>query len=82
MRKKCFNPVLCEDNSMFCFGEKIGTGTDTDHFQVGFTSLMLLKRIIWSGMFHIDATNKIIKYFYQIIINYQINYQKWFNFSN
>ena len=31
MSKKCFNPVLCEDNSMFCFGEKIGTGTDTDN---------------------------------------------------
>ena len=68
VKKKRYNPVTCEDDTMFCFGERLGTGTDNDHFQLGFTSVLLLMRLLWSGMFHIDATYKIIKYFYQLII--------------
>ena len=68
VQKKHYNPVKCEDNTMFCFGEKLGTGEDNDHFQLGFTSLTLLMRTLWTGMFHIDATYKIIKYFYPLMI--------------
>jgi hypothetical protein len=68
VKKKRYNPVTCEDDTMFCFGERLGTGTDNDHFQLGFTSVLLLMRLVWSGMFHIDATYKIIKYFYPLII--------------
>ena len=56
VRKKRYNPVTCEDDSMFLFGEKLGTGDNKDHLQLGFTSLILLMRILWSGLFHIDAT--------------------------
>ncbi len=49
--------------------QHLGTGTDDDHFYLGFTTLNLLKRIEQSNLFyHIDATYKIIKYLFPLII--------------
>ena len=56
---------------MFVFGKLIGTGNDYDHFQCGFTSLKLLRRVEYfnnGGVFHLDATYKIIKHCFPLII--------------
>jgi hypothetical protein len=50
------------DDDLFIFGAKYGAGEDNDHFQLGFTSIRLLERIFIGTIFHIDCTNKIIKY--------------------
>ena len=34
-------------NEFFTFGEVLGSGTDDDHFQVGFTSVSLMSRNLW-----------------------------------
>jgi hypothetical protein len=58
-----------DSNKLFVFGVHLGTGTDDDHFYLGFTTLNLLKRIEQSNLlYHIDATYKIIKYFFPLII--------------
>jgi hypothetical protein len=56
------------DSQLFTFGCLLGNGTDTDHFQMGFTSIKLLSRIKEGVMYHLDATYKIIKYFYPLIV--------------
>lgn len=61
---KTFKPYK-EDDEMFFFGVKFG---DENHIQIRFTSLALLQGILLFGMFHLDATYKIIKYFYPVII--------------
>ena len=43
----------------------MGTGDDSDHFQLGFTSLALLKNIELlnkanKGIYHLDANNAIL----------------------
>ena len=58
-------------HQMFVFGEQIGTGEDDDHFQCGLTSLNLLNRvedICSSCVFHVDATYKIIKHCFPLIV--------------
>ena len=50
------------------FGDKLGDGSDDAHFQLGFTSRTLLQKLLLLGMFHLDATYKIIRYFYPVII--------------
>ena len=60
-----------EFDQLFVFGDEIGNGTDENHFHLGFTSLKLLKRIDEfnnRGCYHIDATYKIIKYSYPMIV--------------
>ena len=57
-----------DDDEMFFFGDKLGNGLDSNHFQLGFTSTTLLQRTLLNGMFHLNATYKIIKYFYPLII--------------
>ena len=60
-----------EENQLFTFGNEIGDGTDEDHFHLGFTSLKLLKNInifVNKGCYHIDATYKIVKYSYPLIV--------------
>lgn len=57
-----------EDDEMFFFGENLNDGSDNDHFQLGFTSLPLLNLLVKNGMFHVDATYKIIKYCYPLIV--------------
>ena len=59
-------------HQIFVFGEQIGTGEDDDHFQCGFTSLNLLNRvedICSSCVFHVDATYKIIKHCFPLIVS-------------
>jgi hypothetical protein len=56
------------DDELFVFGGKFGNGADDDHFQIGFTSIVLLERIFISIIFRIDCTYKIIKYFYPVIV--------------
>lgn len=52
------------EDQMFESGKLVGTGDDHDHFQCGFKSVKLLKRVEYfnnGGVFHLDATYKIIK---------------------
>ena len=56
------------EDEFFCFGAKLGDGSDDNHFQVSLTSKTLLSRIFRGKVFHIDATYKIVKYFYPIIV--------------
>ena len=57
-----------ERNDFFTFGEVLGNGTDDDHFQVGFTSASLMSRIPIGVVFHCDATYKIVKVGYPLIV--------------
>jgi hypothetical protein len=58
-----------DPDKLFVFGEHLGSGSDDDHFYLGFTTLNLLKRIEYSNyLFHIDATYKIIKYLFPLVI--------------
>ena len=59
---------VTKDDDLFTFGEKFGDGSESEHFQLGFTSKKLLSRVESDGMFHIDATYKIVKYNYPLII--------------
>ena len=60
------------DNELFPFGIELGDGSDDFHFHLGFTSLKLLKNCEKiskdCGIFHLDATYKIIKNCYPLII--------------
>lgn len=56
------------DDDMFVFGLKLGDGSDEDPFQCGFTSKALLNNAKVRGPFHIDATYKIIKHSYPVIL--------------
>jgi hypothetical protein len=68
VRNHTYHPNY-DSNKLFVFGVHLGTGTDDDHFYLGFTTLNLLKRIEQSNrLYHIDATYKIIKYFFPLII--------------
>ena len=55
---------------MFVFGQNIGDGSDDNHFQVGFTSVKLINRMteFKQGVFHIDATYKIVKNCFPLIV--------------
>jgi hypothetical protein len=50
------------------FGAEYGNGTDENHFHLGVTSKSLLENIHKSEIFHIDATYKIIKYNFPLIV--------------
>ncbi len=59
------------NTDMFFFGADFGDGSDSDHFHLGFTSVALLKSCIenqHSKLFHLDATYKVLKYFYPLIV--------------
>ena len=60
------------DNELFPFGIDLGTGSDESHFHLGFTSLKLLKNCEKvtkdNGIFHLDATYKIIKNSFPLIV--------------
>lgn len=62
-----YKPDL-EDEQMFFFGAKFGDGSDANHFQLGFTSKSLLNRLRCCNVLHIDATYKIVKYGFPLII--------------
>ena len=53
---------------LYAFGENFGDGSDSSHFQLGLTSKKIMSKFELNGMFHIDATYKIIKYNYPLII--------------
>ena len=53
---------VSKDNELFAFGEKIGNGSDGEHFQIGLTSKTMLSRVELNGMLHLDATYQIVKY--------------------
>ena len=57
-----------EDKELFVFGSKVGNGTESDHFQVGFTSVILISRIPTGVVFHCDGTYKIVKVGYLFIV--------------
>ena len=58
-----------DPNKLFVFGVRLGKGSDDDHFYLGFTTINLLKRIEYSNkLYHIDATYKILKYLFPLII--------------
>ena len=70
LKKLKFNDDI-DVNQMFEFGKQVGSGDDDDHFQCGFTSRQLLNRIAEfdnRGVFHIDATYKIIKHNFCLIV--------------
>ena len=61
------------DHDLFTFGEKLGNGTEENHFQLGFTSKALLGNLDRcsnnkNGMFHFDWTYKILKYSYPLMV--------------
>jgi hypothetical protein len=56
------------DDQLFVFGDNSGDGSDTNHFQMGFTSKALLSHIKTAQVYHIDCTYKVIKYFYPLLV--------------
>ena len=72
---------VTNDNELFVFGDEMGTGADESHFHLGFTSIKLLKSIDEfknKGCYHIDATYKIVKYSYPLIVLGFTDLQKQF----
>ena len=59
---------VTKDDDLFTFGTNYGDGSESSHFQLGLTSKTMLSRVQLNGMFHIDATYKIVKYNYPLII--------------
>ncbi len=58
-----------DPNKLFVFGIHLGDGSDENHFYLGFTTFNLIKRVEFSNnLYHIDATYKIVKYLYPLII--------------
>jgi hypothetical protein len=60
--------MSCDD--MFFFGAHFGDGTDADHFHVGMTSIGMLKPLLdkRKKLYHLDATYKILKYYFPLIV--------------
>lgn len=51
----------------------LGDGSDEEHFHLGFSSRKLISRMkeheaMAKGVFHLDATYKIVKYNYPLIV--------------
>ena len=64
-----FKKGLSEER-LLVFGVELGNGTDKSHFHLGFTTIKLMLRIklYKDGCYHIDATYKIVKYSYPLIV--------------
>ena len=58
---------VTRDDEIYAFGENFGDGSESLHFQLGLTSKKMMPRVELIGMFHIDATYKIIKYNFPLI---------------
>ena len=76
--KKCIMKHLLQDDIdeadlFFCLKKSdknvlfTGEGTDKSHFKARFRSVKLLKKLDNIGMFHVNCTYKIIKYFYPLL---------------
>ena len=46
----------------------VGNGADNNHFNASFSSMNLLKKLIYCGQFHVDCTYKIVKYFFPLLV--------------
>ena len=60
-----------DPDELFVYAKRIGTGSDDDQFQCGFTSIKLLNRIKDfndKGVYHLDATYKIIRHSFSLIV--------------
>jgi hypothetical protein len=70
--KLIFDDEKTEEYELFVFGEKYGSGKDDDHFHLGFTSIGLLRQLesldAEHTMFHIDATYRILRTNYPLIV--------------
>ena len=59
-----------DENTAFCYGVKLGTGSDNDLLSISFTSKKLLKNINQENtmrIFHIDGTYKLINNKFSLI---------------
>jgi hypothetical protein len=63
-----YSEGITKEDELYTFGEHYGDGSDTEHFQLGLTSKKMMAKVELNGMFHIDATYKIVKYNYPLII--------------
>ena len=52
----------------FIFGADVGNGTEEHHFSISFTSTERISRILSGVVFHCDATYKIVKIGYPLIV--------------
>jgi hypothetical protein len=52
----------------FIFGADVGNGTEENHLQIGFTSTELMSRIPSGVVYHCDATYKIVKIGFPLVI--------------
>ena len=61
---------ITKEYDLMVFGVELGNGSDKSHFHLGFTTLKLILRIVQfkDGCYHIDATYKIVKYSYPLIV--------------
>jgi hypothetical protein len=60
-----------EEDDFFVFGQDLGDDSKNSHLRLGFTSMKPIKLINKFGnkcVWHIDATYKIIKYCYPLIV--------------
>jgi hypothetical protein len=58
----------CEDDDFFCFGAQLGQGTDESHFQLAFSSVNMLKNVVGRDLFHFDATYRLLKVCYPVLV--------------
>ena len=63
-------PLQTADDELIVFGCEIGNGSDSNHFHLGFSSIKLVRQIetFPHCCFHIDATYKIVKYAFPLIV--------------
>jgi hypothetical protein len=52
----------------FIFGADVGNGTEENHLQIGFTSTELMSRIPSGVVYHCDATYKIVKIGFPLVV--------------
>ena len=57
-----------ESDDFFCYGEQYGDGSDERHFQIAFSSHKLINNIPIGKVFHLDATCRVLKLAYQVIV--------------
>ena len=63
-----YDQFECTDDDFFCFGSQYGKGTDENHFQLAFSSVNMLRNVENRDLFHLDATYRILKLCYPVIV--------------
>jgi hypothetical protein len=59
------------EDDLFVFGVEMGNGSSQNHLHLGMTSMTLLNQLHKfknNGVYHIDATYKILKYAFPVIV--------------